>query len=130
MAGGALINPTLEDYREAAAKLKNYADQSITLFDATVAILAARIGIEIWTYDHHFDVMGVLLSSANYSDSSGLARALALSFSRVAAARRIPVLPHVLQRIRDSSRAPDTRTGMTEKFDRADACVTILCRTQ
>ena len=32
--------------------------------------------------------------SANHSDSSGLARSLALSFSRVAAARRIPVLPH------------------------------------
>jgi hypothetical protein len=39
-----------------------------------------------------------LLSSANHSDSSGLARALALSFSRVAAARRIPVLPDVLPR--------------------------------
>src|SRR6266852_1179125 len=38
------------------------------------------------------------LSSANHSDSSGLARSLVLSFSRVAAARRIPVLPHVLQR--------------------------------
>jgi predicted nucleic acid-binding protein len=57
MAGGALINPTAEDYREAAAKLKNYTDQTITLFDATLAILAARMGIEIWTYDHHFDVM-------------------------------------------------------------------------
>src|SRR5229473_5903910 len=32
--------------------------------------------------------------------------------------------------IRDSSRAPDTRAGMTEKFDRADMRVTILCRTQ
>src|SRR6266852_1836191 len=31
--------------------------------------------------------------------------------------------------IRDSSRAPDTRAGMTEKFDRADVRVTILCRT-
>src|SRR5713226_392004 len=32
--------------------------------------------------------------------------------------------------IRDSSRAPDTRAGMTEKFHRADVRVTILCRTQ
>src|SRR5712692_9475651 len=39
-----------------------------------------------------------LLTSANHSDSSGLARSLVLSFSRVAAARRIPVLPPVLQR--------------------------------
>src|SRR5712664_871854 len=41
---------------------------------------------------------GTLPSSANHSDSSGVARSLALSFSRVAAARRIPVLPDVLQR--------------------------------
>jgi hypothetical protein len=27
-------------------------------------------------------------------------------------------------------RAPDTRAGMTEKFDRADVRVTILCRIQ
>ena len=39
-----------------------------------------------------------LPSSANHSDSSGLARSLALSFSRVAAARRILVLPDALQR--------------------------------
>src|ERR1700730_13798388 len=71
-----------------------------------------------------------LLRSANHSDSSGLARSLALSFSRVAAARRIPVLPTSYSGIRDSSRAPDTRAGMTEKFDRADVRVTILCRTQ
>ena len=43
------------------------------------------------TYDHY-------LSSATHSDSSGLARSLALSVSRVAAARRTPVLPYVLQR--------------------------------
>src|SRR6266446_1773762 len=48
------------------------------------------------------------LTSANHSDGSALARSLALS----------------------SSRAPDTRAGMTEKFDRADVRVTILCRTQ
>ena len=50
--------------------------------------------MEAWAYQY-----GVQLSSsANHSDSSGLARSLALSFSRVAAVRRIPVLPHVLQR--------------------------------
>src|SRR6266849_2482357 len=44
------------------------------------------------------DLGQLLSSSATHSESSGLARSLALSFSRVAAARRIPVLPHVLQR--------------------------------
>ena len=57
LGGAALINPTPEYYREAASKLTDLADQPITLFDATVAVLATRLGIEVWTYDHHFDVM-------------------------------------------------------------------------
>jgi len=59
MADAALINPTPEDYRQAAAKVAMFADQSITLFDATVAVLASRFGVRVWTYDHHFDVMRV-----------------------------------------------------------------------
>jgi predicted nucleic acid-binding protein len=56
-SGAALINPTPEDYREAVAILKSFSDQPITLFDATLAVLSARLDIEVWTYDHHFDVM-------------------------------------------------------------------------
>jgi predicted nucleic acid-binding protein len=59
MADASLINPTPEDYRQAAAKTRALADQSITLFDATVAVLATRLNLEVWTYDHHFDVMRV-----------------------------------------------------------------------
>jgi predicted nucleic acid-binding protein len=59
MVDTALINPTPEDYRRAIEKIGAVADQPITLFDATVAILAARLRLEVWTYDHHFDVMGV-----------------------------------------------------------------------
>ena len=59
LLGAALINPTPEDYREAASKVAEMRDQPITLFDATVAVLAARLQIEVWTYDHHFDVMNV-----------------------------------------------------------------------
>ncbi len=58
-ADAALMNPTVEDYRQAARRLHAFGDQSITLFDATVAVLAARLGLEVWTYDHHFDVMRV-----------------------------------------------------------------------
>jgi predicted nucleic acid-binding protein len=54
-----LVNPTPEDYRQAIAKVGGFADQSITLFDATVAVLASRIGVRVWTYDHHFAVMRV-----------------------------------------------------------------------
>ena len=59
MTDAALVNPGPEDYRQAAARLQTFADQTITLFDATVAALATRLGVAVWTYDHDFDVMGV-----------------------------------------------------------------------
>jgi len=59
MGDAALVNPTPEDYRQAVARVESRADQHITLFDATVAALATRLGLEVWTYDHHFDVMRV-----------------------------------------------------------------------
>ncbi len=59
LAGAALLNPTESDYHEAAQKLEAFADQPISLFDATLAILAARLEVAVWTYDHHFDVMRV-----------------------------------------------------------------------
>jgi len=55
--GALLINPTAQDYREAVSKLAAFPDQPITLFDATTAALADRLGMKVWTYDHHFDVM-------------------------------------------------------------------------
>jgi predicted nucleic acid-binding protein len=55
----AMINPTPEDYRDAFAKVRSLGDQDITLFDATVAALAIRMGLQVWTYDHRFDVMRV-----------------------------------------------------------------------
>jgi predicted nucleic acid-binding protein len=57
MADASLINPTPEDYRLAAAKLRGLSDQPITLFDAVAAVVATRLRLEVWTYDHHFDVM-------------------------------------------------------------------------
>jgi len=70
----------------------------------------------------------LLLSSANHSDSSGLARSLALSFSRGLPREESRSSPTSSRGIRP--RAPDARAGMTEKFDRADVRVTILCGTQ
>lgn len=59
MSDAALINPEPEDYRRALAKLQELADQKIPLFDAVVGVLASRLGLPVWTYDHHFDVMRV-----------------------------------------------------------------------
>ncbi len=54
---GALANPSEQDYLEGVMMLAALPDQSITLFDATVATLASRHKMEVWTYDHHFDAM-------------------------------------------------------------------------
>jgi predicted nucleic acid-binding protein len=57
LSGFSLINPTGEDYRQAANTTMKFTDQSITLVDATIAVLSSRLDIEVWTYDHHFDLM-------------------------------------------------------------------------
>lgn len=57
LAGASFINPDSEDYGRAVITVQNFPDQRITLVDATVAALALRLGLEVWTYDHHFDVM-------------------------------------------------------------------------
>jgi predicted nucleic acid-binding protein len=51
------VSPTAVDYGHAMATVRALADQSISLFDATLAALAMRLGVEVWTYDHDFDVM-------------------------------------------------------------------------
>jgi len=57
--GAALVNPTPQDYRDATALVSRFPDQSISLFDATLATLASRLGLPVWTYDHHFDAMKI-----------------------------------------------------------------------
>ena len=59
MSGAALVNPSAEDYRQAVARVQSLKSQPITLFDAVVATMADRLGLEVWTYDHHFDAMRV-----------------------------------------------------------------------
>jgi predicted nucleic acid-binding protein len=60
LAGTSLINPDSEDYGRAVITVRNFPDQRVTLVDATLAALALRHGLEVWTYDHHhFDVMRV-----------------------------------------------------------------------
>jgi predicted nucleic acid-binding protein len=57
-AGVGLLNPRRDDYLAASDRLRSYADQPITLFDALVAVLAEELQVPVWTFDHHFDLMG------------------------------------------------------------------------
>ena len=59
MTNAGLVNPSPEDYRQGASRVQSLHDQPVTLFDATVAALAVRLGVDVWTYDHHFDRMRV-----------------------------------------------------------------------
>ncbi|HEY9640771.1 MAG TPA: PIN domain-containing protein [Coleofasciculaceae cyanobacterium] len=60
-AGATLIQPTIADYRAATEILQHFSDQTITLFDATTAAIAQRLNLSVWTYDFHFDVIGVAI---------------------------------------------------------------------
>jgi predicted nucleic acid-binding protein len=59
VADASLVNPAPDDYGRALITVMALADQRITLVDATIAALATRLNLEVWTYDHHFDVMRV-----------------------------------------------------------------------
>ena len=57
--GSFLMNPTPEDFREAAGLIREYRDQALSMFDAVTAVVSRRLSMPVWTYDHHFDVVRV-----------------------------------------------------------------------
>jgi predicted nucleic acid-binding protein len=59
VADASFVNPTPDDYVRGFTSVQGLGDQRITLVDATIAALAVRMGVKVWTYDHHFDVMRV-----------------------------------------------------------------------
>jgi predicted nucleic acid-binding protein len=52
-----LLAPGAEDCEAATHRPSRYPDQTITLFDAVLAVMGDRLNFPIWTFDHHFDVM-------------------------------------------------------------------------
>lgn len=51
------INPEPGDYHEAVLQVQKYRNWEITLFDALIAVVAAKLSQPVWTYDRHFDLM-------------------------------------------------------------------------
>lgn len=51
------VVPAEADYKEAVRRVLRYPDQDISFADAVLVEIGARLGIPVWTYDHHFDVM-------------------------------------------------------------------------
>lgn len=56
--GAVLIASMKEDYERAVRRVLRYPDQDISLADAVNAEVCERFRVPVWTYDHHFDVMG------------------------------------------------------------------------
>jgi predicted nucleic acid-binding protein len=54
-----LVSPIVEDYLAARQTVDAFADQPLTLFDAVLAAACRRLGVAVWTFDHHFDLMRV-----------------------------------------------------------------------
>lgn len=52
------IVPIEQDHKKAVGRVLRYPDQDISIANAVNAEISARLQIPIWTYDHHFDVMG------------------------------------------------------------------------
>ena len=57
--GSTLVNPETGDYLNGCALLSEFQDRPVTLFDAVAAVLSSRLRARIWTYDRHFDLLGV-----------------------------------------------------------------------
>jgi predicted nucleic acid-binding protein len=57
VTSAAFVDTTPHDYRQAIAHVQSLPDQSLTLVDATIAAMANRLKLPVWTYDHHFDMM-------------------------------------------------------------------------
>jgi predicted nucleic acid-binding protein len=60
LEGSILVNPETGDYLNGCALLSEFEDQPVTLFDAVAAVLSGRLRSQIWTYDRHFDLLGVI----------------------------------------------------------------------
>ncbi|MGB3635685.1 MAG: hypothetical protein WA982_16740 [Rubrobacteraceae bacterium] len=48
----------LEDHKKVIGRVLRYPDQDISMADATNAEISDRLQVPMWTYDHHFDMMG------------------------------------------------------------------------
>ena len=59
LESAAVAPASYGDLVEAQRSLERYSDQSIVLHDAIVAAFSRRVNVPVWTFDRHFDVLGV-----------------------------------------------------------------------
>jgi predicted nucleic acid-binding protein len=47
-----------DDYVAARGQVARFSDRRLTVFDALLYVFSEWLGIPVWTYDHHVDVLG------------------------------------------------------------------------
>jgi len=57
--GSMLINPEPRDFLRAFDAVRTFKDQPVTVFDAVAAAVGYRLGLAVWTYDRHFDLLRI-----------------------------------------------------------------------
>jgi predicted nucleic acid-binding protein len=58
-AGAGMITPTVRDYAAVIRRVQSQPESTVTLFDALLAGLSEHLGVPVWTYDRHFELMRV-----------------------------------------------------------------------
>ena len=53
-----IIDTNLDDYWQACSLLARFPDQRISIGDGLLAAVSQRLQSPVWTYDHHFDILG------------------------------------------------------------------------
>jgi predicted nucleic acid-binding protein len=59
MLGSMLINAEAGDFLSGCSLLTKFRDQPLTMFDVVAAVMSKRLKTPLWTYDRHFDLLGV-----------------------------------------------------------------------
>lgn len=60
--GADRINPRSTHYDAAIALAERYPDQDLSLYDTLLAVLSVEFSVEVWTFDHHFDILSTSLN--------------------------------------------------------------------
>jgi len=59
LQGSTLLNPEEVDFLSGCSLLAKFRDQPLTMFDVVAAVMSRRLKTPVWTYDRHFDLLGV-----------------------------------------------------------------------
>ena len=55
--GTTLLSVPAEDFQAALEQVYEYSDQATTLHDFVLSVVSKKLGVSVWTFDEHFDIL-------------------------------------------------------------------------